>query len=316
MINAMEKGRASPVRAERVRIGNRALELSRLDKVFYPESGFTKGDMIDYYRHVAPVLLPHIRGRAVTLKRYPNGVEGSFFYEKRCPPYRPDWIKTVTMRRKRDNKDIEYCSLDTQAALVWAANLANLELHASLAHGRDVTRPTSVVFDLDPGPPADVVTCARVALDIRSLLDDLDLESLVKTSGSKGLQLYVPLNTKVAYDETARFAHTVALALEQKDPKLVVSQMKKELRAGRVFIDWSQNGDHKTTVCVYSLRARSRPTVSTPVSWDEVRAAVESGDAGRLTFETEEVLDRVEEEGDLFAPARKLRQKLPALERS
>lgn len=312
----MEKGRASPVRAERVRIGSRTLELSRLDKVFYPESGFTKGDMIDYYRRVAPVLLPHIRGRAVTLKRYPDGVEGSFFYEKRCPPYRPEWIKTVTMRRKRDNKDIDYCALDTKAALTWAANLANLELHASLARGRDVTRPTSVVFDLDPGPPADVVTCARVALEIRSRLDELDLDSIAKTSGSKGLQLYVPLNTKVTYDQTSRFAHSLALALEREDPKLVVSHMKKEVRGGRVFIDWSQNDDHKTTVCVYSLRARSRPTVSTPVSWDEVRAAVQSGDPGRLTFETKDVLDRVEEHGDLFAPAVKLRQKLPALERS
>ena len=272
--------------------------------------------MIDYYRRVAPVLLPHIRGRAVTLKRYPDGVEGSFFYEKRCPPYRPEWIKTVRMRRKRDNKDIEYCALDTQAALVWAANLANLELHASLARGRDVTRPTSVVFDLDPGPPADVVTCARVALDIRSLLNDLDLESIVKTSGSKGLQLYVPLNTKVTYEQTGWFAHTVAVALEQQDPKLVVSHMKKELRGGRVFIDWSQNDDHKTTVCVYSLRARARPTVSTPVSWDEVHAAVESGDPGRLTFETKDVLDRVAEHGDLFEPALKWRQKLQPLDPS
>ena len=294
-----------------VKAGNRRIEVSRLDKVFYPDVGFTKGDVIDYYRAVAPALLPHIKARAVTLKRYPDGVAGSFFYEKRCPPYAPEWIKTVTMRRKRDNKDIAYCRIDNQAALVWTANLANLELHTSLAKATDVTRPTSLVFDLDPGPPADVTTCAEVALLIRSMLDDLGLQSLVKTSGSKGLQLYAPLNTKVSYDQTGRFAHAVALALEQRHPDLIVSRMKKELRGGKVLIDWSQNDDHKTTVAVYSLRARERPTASTPVTWDEIEGAASKGRAAALTFEAGEVLARVEQHGDLFEPALKLRQKLP-----
>ena len=297
----------------RLRVGNRSLEVSRLDKVFYPETGFTKGDVIDYYRTIAPVLLPHIKERAVTLKRYPDGVEGSFFYEKRCPPYHPDWMKTVTMRRKRDNKDVDYCRIDNQAALVWAANLANLELHTTLARARDISRPTALVFDLDPGAPADVVTCGTVALEIRALLADVGLESIVKTSGSKGLQLYAPLNTKVTFAETSRFAHTVALALEERHPDLVLSQMKKELRGGKVFIDWSQNGEHKTTVCVYSLRARPRPTVSTPVTWDEITAAVDKDDPALLTFECSEVVTRVEERGDLWEPARKLRQRLPSL---
>ncbi|MDQ4094883.1 MAG: non-homologous end-joining DNA ligase [Actinomycetota bacterium] len=296
-----------------VKAGNRRVDVSRLDKVFYPEVGFTKGDVIEYYRSVAPVLLPHVKGRAVTLKRYPDGVAGNFFYEKRCPPYAPEWIKTVTMRRKRDNKDIAYCRLDNQAALVWAANLANLELHTSLAKAADVTRPTALVFDLDPGPPADVTTCAEVALLIRALLADLGLDSVVKTSGSKGLQLYAPLNTKVSYDQTGRFAHTVALALEQKHPELIVSRMKKELRGGKVLIDWSQNDDHKTTVAAYSLRARPRPTASTPVTWDEIERAAASGRAADLTFEADEVLKRVEEHGDLFLPSLKLRQRLPEL---
>ena len=295
---------------ERIRAGNRSVEVSRLDKVFYPETGFTKGDVIGYYRQVAPVLLPHIKGRAVTLKRYPNGVEGNFFYEKRCPPHRPEWIKTVTMRRKRDNKDVEYCRLDTQAALVWAANLANLEVHTSLARGTDISRPTSLVFDLDPGAPADVVTCAEIALVIRAALQGEGLESLVKTSGSKGLQLYAPLNTKVTYSQTSKFAHALALDLE-KEHDLVVSEMSKELREGKVFIDWSQNGAHKTTVSVYSLRARPKPTASTPVTWEEVEAAVAAKDAGLLTFEAHEVLERIEKHGDLFEPAQKLRQRLP-----
>jgi bifunctional non-homologous end joining protein LigD len=294
-----------------VRAGNRSITVSRPEKVFYPETGFTKGDMIEYYRQVAPVLVPHIKGRPTTLKRYPDGVDGTFFYEKHCPDYRPEWIKTITMRRKRDSKDIPFCSLDTQAALLWAANLANLEIHTSLARGKDLGRPTAVVFDLDPGPPADVVTCATVALEIRKLLGKLDLESICKTSGSKGLQLYVPLNTKVSYDDTGLFAHSLALELEKKHPDLIVSRMKKELREGKVFIDWSQNHDHKTTVVVYSLRARPRPTVSTPVKWAEVSKAAKNEDASLLTFEYDQALKRVAKHGDLFAPSLELKQKLP-----
>ena len=297
----------------KVRVGSRTLEVSNLDKVFYPETGFTKGDVIDYYRAVASVVVPHLRGRPVTLKRYPNGVDDKFFYEKRCPPHRPEWVKTITMRRQRDQKDVQYCAIDTAPALIWAANLANLELHASLAKERDLRRPTSLVFDLDPGAPADVVTCAEVALEIRSLLEELGLESVCKTSGSKGLQLYVPLNTKVTYAETGPFAHAIAVALEKRHPDLVVSRMAKELRGGKVFIDWSQNADHKTTVSVYSLRARPRPTASTPVTWDELASAVKKDKAERLTFEGSEVLKRIDSEGDLFEPVRKMRQKLPPL---
>ena len=295
----------------KVRVGSRTLEVSNLDKVFYPETGFTKGDVIDYYRAVASVVVPHLRGRPVTLKRYPNGVDDKFFYEKRCPPHRPEWVKTITMRRQRDQKDVQYCAIDTAPALIWATNLANLELHASLAKEKDLRRPTSLVFDLDPGPPADVVTCAEVALEIRSMLEELDLESICKTSGSKGLQLYVPLNTKATYDETGPFARAIAVALEKRHPELVVSRMAKELRGGKVFIDWSQNADHKTTVSVYSLRARPRPTASTPVTWDELASAVKKGKAERLTFEGREVLKRIDSDGDLFEPVRKMRQKLP-----
>ena len=298
---------------QKLRVGNRTLEVSNLEKVFYPETGFTKGDVIEYYKAVAPAVVPHLKGRPVTLKRYPNGVDDKFFYEKRCPPHRPEWIKTITMRRQRDQKDVEYCAIPNAAALVWAANLANLELHASLARENDLRRPTSLVFDLDPGPPADVITCAGVALKIRALLEDLDLDSVCKTSGSKGLQLYVPLNTKVTYDETSPFAHAIALELEKRHPDLIVSKMAKELRTDKVFIDWSQNADHKTTVSVYSLRARPTPTASTPVTWDELRRAARSKNPAKLTFEGRAVLKRLDSRGDLFEPARKLKQKLPPI---
>lgn len=296
---------------QEIRIGNRKVELSRLDKVFYPETGFTKGDVISYYRQVAPAVIPHLRERPLTLKRYPDGVDGNFFYEKRCPPYAPDWINTVTVRRRRDNKDIDYCRIDNQASLIWAANLANLELHTTLARAKNVGVPTSLVFDLDPGAPADVVDCAEIALELRDLFADLGLESWCKTSGSKGLQLYVPLNTKSTFAHTREFAHMVAQEFEKKHPDRVVSQMKKELRGGKVFIDWSQNSDFKTTVTVYSLRARPRPTASTPLTWDEVERGVKKKDAASLTFEAGEVLKRIDKSGDLFEPVLKKRQRLP-----
>ncbi|MFN2526459.1 MAG: non-homologous end-joining DNA ligase [Actinomycetota bacterium] len=296
---------------ERVRIGNRTLELSNLSKVFYPATGFTKRDVIDYYRAVGPVVVSHLRERPLTLKRYPDGVEGNFFYEKRCPPYRPAWIKTVTMRRKRDEKDIEFCSLSNVAGLVWTANLANLELHTSLARARDLRRPTAVVFDLDPDPQVGMIGCVEVALWLKKLLDRMNLESWPKTSGSKGLQIFVPLNTKVTYDETGPFALAVARTVEAEHPDKVITKMKKELRVGKVFIDWSQNDDHKTTVCVYSLRARERPTVSTPVEWGEVRTALKKQDPKRLEWQSAEVLRRIERSGDLFAPVLNLRQQLP-----
>lgn len=298
---------------EPLRIGRKTIEVSNLDKVFYPETGFTKGDVIAYYRDVAPAVVPHLKGRALTLKRYPDGVEGNFFYEKRCPPYAPEWMKTVTMRRKRDSKDIHYCSVGDVASLLWTVNLGNLELHTSLALGKNVERPTSLVFDLDPGPPADVLDCARVAFWIKELLDDLGLESFCKTSGSKGIQLFTPLNTAVTYSDTGPFAHAVARMIEKNHPEDVVSKMKKELRKDKVLIDWSQNDDHKTTVTAYSLRARPHPTASTPITWDEMRSAVRSKKPERLVFEHRDVLKRLEKQGDLFAPVLQTKQKLPAL---
>ena len=292
-------------------VGDRVLKLSNLTKVMYPATGFTKGDMIDYYRRIAPVLLPHLAGRPLTLKRYPNGVEGKFFYEKQCPKHRPDWVTTVAVSSERKRDTIDFCVVGDLATLVWTSNLADLELHTSLSLARAIQRPTMMVFDLDPGEPAGLLECCRVATWLRAMFGGLGLECFAKTSGSKGLQIYVPLNGDVTYEQTKPFARMVAETLERGAPELVVSRMTKSLRPGKVLIDWSQNDEHKTTVNVYSLRARERPTVSTPVAWEEVEAAVESGDAGSLVFEAGEVLERVERDGDLFAPLLSLRQTLP-----
>ena len=301
-----------PSTSVEVEVGGRQLKLSNFDKVLYPEAGFTKGQVIDYYTRIAPLLLPHLHQRALTLKRYPNGVDGQFFYEKNCPKHRPPWVETLSVWSARNKADVNYCLIDELAGLVWVANLASLELHTSLSHARDTQRPSMLVFDLDPGPPATVVECGRVALWLREVLDDLGLQAFPKTSGSKGLQIYLPLNTPVTYNEAKPFAHALAKLLEQQHPKDVLSVMTKDLRKGKVFIDWSQNDDSKTTVCVYSLRARARPTVSTPVTWEEVAAVVESGDPDHLVFESDAVLERVAAHGDLFAPLNELEQSLPA----
>jgi bifunctional non-homologous end joining protein LigD len=294
-----------------MRAGSRTIQVSNLDKVFYPDGGFTKGDMLDYYGRVGRVLVPHLRDRPLTLKRYPDGVEGQFFYEKRCPPHAPEWVKTVPIERKRDGKIINYCMVNDVASLLWAVNLGSLELHVSLSKAKKLGTPTTMVFDLDPDPEEGVLSAAEVALEIRKRLARLELESFVKTSGSKGLQLYVPLHTAVTYEQTGGFAHALARALEEEMPERVVSKMKKELRKGKVLIDWSQNDDHKTTVAVYSLRARPAPTVSTPVEWKEVRKAVRDDDPDLLSFTWDEVLTRLDKHGDLFEPVRKMRQKLP-----
>ena len=294
-----------------VEVGGRQLTLSNLEKVLYPEAGFTKGQVIDYYTRIAPVLVPHLAGRPLTLKRYPNGVAGPFFYEKNCPKHRPPWVATTPVFGGRKGETMDYCVADDLPTLVWMANLAALELHPSLSRGSEIGRPTMLVFDLDPGPPAALLECTRVALLLKEVLDGMGLESFVKTSGSKGLQLYAPLNTAVTYDETKAFAHALAKVLEARHPQQVLSLMKKELRTGKVFIDWSQNDEHKTTVSIYSLRARPRPTVSTPVTWDEIAEAGDSGDADHLVFEAPDVLARVEEHGDLFAPVLGLEQRLP-----
>jgi len=299
---------------ETISVGGHKLEVSNLDKVFYPKVGFTKGDLIDYYRSISAVLLPHLKGRPVTLKRYPDGVEGFTFYEKSCPEHRPSFIKTVAIRRKRDDKDVNYCQLNTEAALTWASNLANLELHVALGSTRAPHKPHSVVFDLDPGEGTGVLECAEIAVRLRDLFSELGRESLVKTSGSKGLQLFVPLNTKVTYEDTRPWAKTVAARLEGETPDEIVIKPSKDARRGRVFIDWSQNHPAKTTVCVYSLRARERPTVSTPVTWDELTSALEAGEPDQLAFTYDEVLKRVERDGDLFEPVRILKQRLPKLD--
>ena len=298
-----------------LKVEKRELTVSNLDKVFYPKTGFTKGDVIDYYIRIAPVMLPHIRQRPISLKRYPDGVEGFFFYEKQCPSHAPSWIKTTKVA-KSEGGHINYCVFNDLPSLVWAANIANLEFHTFQHVGKALQRPTALVFDLDPGPPADIVQCAEVALRLKKIFDTLGLQSFPKTSGSKGMQLMVPLNTAVNYDQTKAFARSLAATLAQEFPDVVVDDMKKSLRKGKVFIDWSQNDDKKTTVSAYSLRAKETPTVSTPLKWSEVKAAV-SGRKSQtkkvLTFEASEVLQRVKKWGDLFAPVLTLKQKLPRL---
>jgi bifunctional non-homologous end joining protein LigD len=297
-------------RKESITIEGEHLEVSNLGKVFYPKTGFTKGQVIDYYIRISRWLLPYLKDRPIILKRYPNGVEGFFFYERNCPAHRPEWIQTKKVAGSSGDT-IDYCVINGLPALVWAANLADLELHTFLHIARAPKRPQSLAFDLDPGSPATILHCGKVALLVKKLFDRLGLKSFVKTSGSKGLQVYVPLHTPVTYEKTKAFAHAVALLLEQEHPDLVVSRMQKHLRKGKVLIDWSQNEDHKTTVSVYSLRARERPTVSTPVTWAEVSAAVRKKDPDSLVFEADETVRRVEKKGDLFLPVLKLRQKLP-----
>ncbi|HWA87143.1 MAG TPA: non-homologous end-joining DNA ligase [Opitutus sp.] len=293
-----------------IEVGGKRLAVTNLEKVLYPETGFTKGGVIDYYAHVARDLLPHLKGRPITLKRYPDGVDGFFFYEKECPPHRPGWVKTAAVARAKGG-EINYCVIQDLRALVWAANLADLELHTFLHRAPAVGRPTAIAFDLDPGAPADIVQCCQVGLWLKGLFDGLGLKSFAKTSGSKGLQVYVPLNTPVTYEKTKLFARTAAQVLEAQFPDAVVSNMQKARRRGKVLVDWSQNDDHKTTVCVYSLRAKARPTVSTPVTWTEVETALKKKSAKLLTFESDAVLQRVARLGDLFAPVLQLKQKLP-----
>ncbi len=297
--------------AKDVNVEGRTLSISNLEKVLYPEAGFAKGEVIDYYARVADAMLPHLRGRPLTLRRYPNGVDEKSFFEKRCPKHRPDWVETAPVDTSEG--PIDFCVCADRATLVWMAQLAALELHPSLSRSADMDHPTVVAFDLDPGPPADVVDCCRVALRLRELFGSFGIECFPKTSGSKGLQVYVPLNGTATYEQTKPFAQAVARVLERQTPDEVVSKMKKDLRKGKVFVDWSQNDRAKTTVAVYSLRAREQPTASTPLMWDEVEATAESGDADELRFEAGAVLDRIDEHGDLFAPVLELEQELPEL---
>lgn len=294
-----------------IEIQGKQLTLSNLDKVLYPAAGFTKGQVIDYYIRIAPVLLPHLKDRPLTLKRYPEGVNGMYFYEKSCPKHRPDWVKTAPIWSEGRNDYIEFCLAQDIPTLVWAANLADLELHTSLSLGKDIMRPTMLVFDLDPGPPANIVQCCRVGLMVRERFEKYGLKCFPKTSGSKGLQVYIPLNTPTTYAGTKPFAHAVARVLEDQHPDLVVSDMKKSLRTNKVLVDWSQNDDHKTTICVYSLRAKDYPTVSTPVSWKEVEQCLKKKDPELLVFKSDDVLKRVQKMGDIFADVLMLKQRLP-----
>ena len=309
--------------SEQVEVDGRELKLTNLDKVLYPKAGFSKGQVVDYYAKVAPAMVPHLAGRPLTLRRFPEGVEDTdaAFFEKRCPKHRPDWVKTATVEAGPRAGDIDYCVCEDLPTLVWMAQLAAIELHPSLSLARAPDRPTVLAFDLDPGAPADIVDCCRVGLRLRELFGHFGMRSFAKTSGSKGLQVYVPLNDDaVTYEAdgadgqgTKPFARAIAQLLEKQTPKEVVSKMKKVERKGKVFVDWSQNHRRKTTVAVYSLRARERPTVSTPVTWEEVERALAKGNADSLAFEAADVLRRIGEHGDLFAPVLELKQKLPEL---
>lgn len=287
-----------------------ALKLSNLEKVLYPRTGFAKGDLISYYAAIAPALLGHLAGRALTVTRWPDGVEGKSFFQKHAPAHRPDWVQTVTLPGER--KPIDYVLAGDLPTLVWLANLAAIELHVPLARADAIDRPTALVFDLDPGAPASIVECCHVSLQLLGMFENLGLESFVKTSGYKGLQVYVPLNREdTTFEQTKTFAKAVAEMLETAEPDLVVSRMTKAQRTGKVLIDWSQNDRRKTTVCAYSLRASERPIVSTPLEWEEVRAVDAGGDPANLAFDPDQVLDRVADRGDLIAPVLALVQELP-----
>jgi bifunctional non-homologous end joining protein LigD len=294
-----------------VDVQGRKLALSNLEKVLYPEAGFTKRHVIDYYIRIGSTILPHLKGHPLTLKRYPNGVDAGFFYQKNCPVTRPHWLETARIWSEGNNRWMDYCLAQDLPSLIWAANLASIELHTSLSLCHDMPHPASIVFDLDPGEPANMVQCCQVGLWVRDLMTRSGLRCFAKTSGSKGLQVYVPLNSGLGYEVTKTFAHELARRLEREHSDLVVSDMKKALRQGKVLVDWSQNDIHKTTVCVYSLRARSQPTVSTPVTWDEVSKCLRSGNATALSFTSAQVLERVERHGDLFEPVLTVKQKLP-----
>jgi bifunctional non-homologous end joining protein LigD len=296
-----------------VEIEGKHLSLTNLDKVLYPATGFTKGQVIDYYARIAPVLVPHLAGHPLTLKRYPGGVDEEYFFEKNATKHRPDWVKTAPIWSESNRRTVNYILAEDLATLVWVANLAALELHPSLSLAKDIACPTAMVFDLDPGPPANIVQCSQVGIWLREIFEHFGLQSFPKTSGSKGLQIYVPLHTATSYHATKPFAHALARLLEQEHPELVVSDMKKELRTGKVLVDWSQNDEHKTTVSVYSLRGREHPTVSTPVKWEEVERTLKKKDPSLLVFEAGQVLERVQKLGDMFEPALKLKQKLPEL---
>lgn len=299
---------------QQLAVDGQPVTVTNLEKELYPAVHFTKAQVIDYYARAAEWILPHLKNRPVTMKRFPDGVNGQAFYEKDAPRFTPDWVAIAPVPRRNGGADIRYVMINDKATLVWCANLASLELHPFLHHANALDRPTSVVFDLDPGPGMGVADCGGVALELRDKLEESGLKSFVKLSGSKGLQLYVPLNSAVSYSKTRPFAHAMAELMAKEHPDRIVSEMAKELRAGKIFIDWSQNSDFKTTVGVYSLRAKSdRPFVSLPITWEELEEIVRKKDASRFLLEPPAALERFEKLGDLFAPVLKLKQKLPAV---
>jgi bifunctional non-homologous end joining protein LigD len=299
--------------SQTIEIEGKRLKLTNLEKILYPETGFTKGQVIDYYARIAPVLVPQLTGRPLTLKRYPEGVDHEFFFEKNATQYRPEWVKTAPIWSEGNRRTVNYLLANDLPTLLWVANLASIELHPSLSLARKIEEPTVIAFDLDPGPPANIVECCQVAFWLRDIFERLGLESFPKTSGSKGLQIYVPINTPLTYGATKPFAHALARLLEEEHPELVLADMNKERRAKKVFVDWSQNDPHKTTIAVYSLRARPHPTVSTPVTWEEVEQALKRRDASLLVFEANQVLERMAKKGDLFEPVLTVKQRLPKL---
>lgn len=293
------------------RIHGKDLSLSNLEKDLYPSYGFTKAKILEYYSRMAPVILPHLKDRALTLKRYPNGVEQEYFYEKRCPAHRPPWVRTAEVPYG-DHKQLTACLIDNLEALIWVQNLASIELHVPLAKVESPQTPDSVVFDLDPGERADVLNCAKVALILRNLLDGLKLASYVKTSGKKGLHVFVPLNSpRITFVHTKSFSKAVAETMQKSYPELVTARMAKDSRAGKVFINWSQNDASKTMVSAYSLRAREMPAVSFPVAWKEIVSAVKQQDSRALLITHSQAVARAEKNGDLFAEMLTKKQSLP-----
>src|SRR5919206_1593477 len=292
---------ATNAASQQLEVGGRRLSIRHLDRVVFPRTGTTKGELLDYYVRVSDVMLAHLQERLLHMHRYPEGVEGPRFWQKGCPEHRPEWVPTAPVWSRDKGEAIEYCVVQELATLLWAVNIGSLELHTSLHRRDELRRPTAIAFDLDPGPGAGLLECAEVALRVRALLGELGLDGFPKTSGGKGLQVYVPLDGAATYTETKPVARTVAEILEAQTPDRVVSRMARSLRAGKVLVDWSQNTEHKSTVCAYSVRAKERPTVSTPVRWSEVEAAVDRGAADALVFEMGAVLERVAEHGDLFA---------------
>ncbi|HEY5973364.1 MAG TPA: non-homologous end-joining DNA ligase [Geobacteraceae bacterium] len=295
-----------------VEIAGKRLSLANLEKELYPACGFTKAQVLAYYRRIAPYILPHLHDRALTLKRYPDGVDREFFFEKRCPPH-PDWVRTAELQRD-DGERITVCLVNDLPTLIWVANLASLELHVPLARVGSPDRPDAMVFDLDPGEPADVLVCARVAFILQEILSRLGLASFVKTSGRKGLHLYVPLNAPgTTFEDTKEFSRAVALIMQKNYPDLVTARMAKDQRPGRVFINWSQNDASLTMICAYSLRAREQPIVSCPLAWGELEELARQGDPANLLFDQGEAVARAEKKGDLFHELLTVRQRLPHL---